>query len=960
MINTISIRGAKEHNLKNINLDVPKGLFIVVTGLSGSGKSSLAFDTIHAEGKRRYLDSLSTFTKKFEMCNKPNVESITGLSPSIALDQRAISKNPRSTVATVAEIYDYMRILFARIGIPYSPATGLPLEKQTPEEIADRILKIEKGTYIQLLSPIVNGQKGEHRKELINLRRQGFKYVKVDNLLYSFDELSILEKNKPHTIEAYVGKFKIEDDIKTIILPQIESALRLGRGILHVEIVNSQADMSEPYSVSIETQLVFSEKFACTASDFNLTEIEPRIFSYNSPYGACSACDGIGVEAFFSKDLIIPNPSLSLVGGAIEPWSESSGKLNSISQLRLYQQTLKSLAKHYNFSIETPFEKLPAEIQELILYGSGNEVIDFHYTSDFKNTVSKAPFEGVIGCLEKLFCESDSSYLVEKLDSYRDVRQCTKCNGYRLKQESLCIKINGKNIGELCALSIKDIYDWFQDLPNYLNDTQKQIAEKLIKEIEQSLELLNNIGVSYLTLDRKSSTLSGGERQRIKLATQISSGLSGMIYVLDEPSIGLHQSDNVKLLQMIYNLRDLGNTVIVVEHDEETIQAADYIIDVGPGAGIYGGQIVCAGTAQKIIENPNSITGQYISGKLSIETPKTRRLQQNEKFIEIIGARANNLKNIDVKIPIGNFVVITGVSGSGKSTLIMDILYKVSARKLHNAQYVPGEHTNITGLGYLDKVIEVDQSPIGRTPRSNPATYINVFTIIREWFASLPEAKERGYTASRFSFNVRGGRCEVCEGDSMLKIEMYFLPDVYVTCEECKGQRYNADTLQIKYKGKSISEVLNMTAFDAAEFFKDVPNIHEKLVTLIEVGLGYIKIGQAATTLSGGEAQRVKLARELSKKSTGCTLYILDEPTTGLHTHDIKRLLAILNKFVDAGNTVVVTEHNLDVIKTADYIIDFGPQGGENGGFIVAQGRPEEIINSPDSITGKYLKKYLR
>ncbi|CAL7963105.1 excision nuclease subunit A [Alphaproteobacteria bacterium] len=965
-LEVIAVRGAKEHNLKNINVDIPKDKLVVITGLSGSGKSSLAFDTIHAEGKRRYLESLSTYAKQFEIYAKPNVESITGLSPSIAIDQKTTSKNPRSTVATITEIYDYLRILFARIGIPYSPATGLPIEKQSAAEIAEKILALPENTKIQIVAPIVIGQKGEHRKELIHIRKQGFKHIKVDDIFYTFDELPVLDKNKKHTIEVLIDKLVLTEQTAGKIHNLIDVGIKLGgNGVIYVEIISEDDKASankipEAYA-RVEEKLVFSENFACPVSGFSLTEIEPRIFSFNSPYGACAKCEGLGVEKFFSPSLVIPDPSLSLNEGAIAPWViGEDNKYDSVTQQRFYNQIFEALAGHYNFSLDTPFDRLPQQIQDMILYGTNFELITFHYSNEFRKSTTKAVFEGVIPSLEKKLEKAESNYVIEKLELYRDIQNCTACNGYRLKPESLCVKIAGKHVGEVCAISIKNAIEWFENLPATLDKTQGYIAEKIIQEISKRLVFLSDIGLNYLTLNRKSATLSGGESQRIRLAIQISSGLSGIVYVLDEPSIGLHQSDNHKLLIMLRNLRNLGNTVIVVEHDEDTIRAADYLIDIGVGAGLYGGSLVALGSVKDIADHPDSITGQYLSGKLRIELPEKRRQFKEQKYIELVGARANNLKNISIKIPLGQFIVVTGVSGSGKSTFVVDTLYKIAAKKLHKAHATTREYDSISGLEYIDKVIEVDQSPIGRTPRSNPATYTNAFTAIREWFASLSEAKVRGYNASRFSFNVKGGRCEACEGDGVLKIEMYFLPDVYIVCEECKGQRYNNETLQIKYKNYTISDVLNMTADDASEFFRGISVIYEKLVTLQEVGLGYIKIGQSAVTLSGGEAQRVKLAKELARKCTGRTLYILDEPTTGLHVDDIRKLLKVLHRLVESGNTVIVIEHNLDVIKTADHIIDFGPQGGDMGGYVVAFGTPEEVAVASTSITGQYLQNYLK
>lgn len=951
--NFIRVRGAKEHNLKNVDIDIPKNKFIVITGVSGSGKSSLAFDTIYAEGRRRYIESLSSYARQFESNSKPNVESITGLSPAIAIDQKTSSRNPRSTVATVTEIYDYMRVLFARIGTPYSPATGLPIQKQTASEIVDQILAMPNGTKIRVIVPIINDQKGEHRKELINLRRQGFKSVRINDSVYSIDDLPLLDKNKKHTIEAILIDIEITQPNIEAINYNISFALKIGNGCTYIEILD---DSSKGIT---KERLLFSERFACPVSGFSLLEIEPRIFSFNSPYGACPSCDGLGIESYFADDLIIVNPSISLNSGAIPILHmHSDNKLWTTSEQRFWKQTLEGLSHYYDFSLDEPLSSISESTKKVILYGS-QDLITFDYSEGYKKNRVKAAFEGLIPNLEQKRKKTESNYIIEELENYRSTRSCTTCEGYRLKRESLCVKIAGKHIGEICAMSIEKAHGWFSELEQKLTPNQRMIAHAAVSEVNKRLSFFQNIGLSYLTLARRSATLSGGESQRIRLATQIGSGLSGVLYVLDEPSIGLHQADNDLLLNMLKNLRDIGNTVIVVEHDEDTMRAADYLIDVGPGAGIHGGQIVSQGSTEEVKADEQSLTGKYISGILKIEVPKKRRLLNQNTCIEIIGARANNLQNISAKIPIGGFIAVTGVSGSGKSTFTIQTLYHYAAKKLHNTKVIPAECDSILGLEHIDKVIEVDQSPIGRTPRSNPATYINAFTSIRDWFAELPEAKNRGYNASRFSFNVKGGRCEACEGDGSIKIEMHFLPDIYIGCEECRGQRYNQETLQIKHNDKSIADVLYMTADDAAKFFKDSPIIHEKLASLQDVGLGYIQIGQSATTLSGGEAQRIKLARELSRKCTGRTLYILDEPTTGLHSHDISKLLGVLHKLVDNGNTVVVIEHNLDLIKTADYLIDFGPRGGDKGGQIVTYGTPEEVARCDQSITGRYLRKYL-
>ena len=956
MENFIKIRGAKEHNLKNINVDIPAGKIVVITGISGSGKSSLAFDTIYAEGRRRYVESLSTYARQFlEIQAKPDVESIVGLSPAIAIDQKTTSKNPRSTVATATEIYDYLRILYARAGIPYSPATGCPIHKQTASQMVSVISELPIGTKLYILAPLIRGQKGEHRKELLSLRKQGFEKVKIEGILYELDDLPAIDKNKKHNIEVIVDRVILDENLNNRLAESVETALKISDGILYVEIV--ELPKSAETSKKNGEILVFSEKFACPVSGFSLTEIEPRIFSFNSPYGACNKCDGLGKEVFFDPELIIPKPKLSLKEGAMLPWSEATAK--AASQSKFYIQTLSNIADHYNFSLNTPFSSLAEDIQNILLYGT-DEIISFYYDDGAKKVTTKQKFEGVIGYLEQKMKRAENSHVIDELSYYQNTRACSSCSGYRLKSESLCVKIAGKNIGEITKMTVIKAKKWFDEIEELLSNTQKCIADKILKEITKRLTLLVDVGLDYLTLDLCSSLLSGGESQRIRLASQIGSGLSGVLYILDEPSIGLHQRDNDRLLKTLENLKSLGNTVIVVEHDEDTMMSADYIIDMGPGAGVHGGYIMAEGTPKEIMHNPNSITGQYLSGALSIPLPDKRRSFTDGKTIKVIGAKANNLKNITVTIPLGKFVAITGVSGSGKSTFTIHTLYKAIAKKLHNTKDTPGEYEQILGLEYIDKIIEIDQSPIGRTPRSNPATYTGAFTPIRDWFSTLPEAKLRGYNSGRFSFNVKGGRCETCEGDGYIKIEMHFLPDVYVKCEECKGTRYNKETLEIKYKGKSIAEVLEMTVDDATEFFNKMPLIYEKLLALKEVGLGYMQIGQSATTLSGGEAQRVKLAKELSRKSTGRTVCILDEPTTGLHAHDIGKLLIVLHKLVESGNTVVVIEHNLNVIKTADYVIDMGPSGGDNGGCVIALGTPEEICNSTESVTGKYLKKYLK
>ncbi|MCD6035630.1 MAG: uvrA [Rickettsiales bacterium] len=952
----IVVRGAKEHNLKDVNVEIPREKLVVITGPSGSGKSSLAFDTIYAEGQRRYVESLSAYARQFlEMQNKPDVESITGLSPAIAIDQKTTSRNPRSTVCTVTEIYDYMRLLYARIGVPYSPATGLPIESQSVSQMADRIMALPEGTKFYLLAPIVRGQKGEHRKELMQLKKDGFTRVKIDGKLHELEEIPTLDKNKHHNMEVVVDRLVVKADLGNRLPDSLETAVKLGESLVMVEIVG----LPEGHKTSHKKGeiLTFSQKFACPVSGFTLSEIEPRIFSFNSPYGACSSCDGLGTEIYFDPNLVVPDVNLSLTDGALAPWAQGSSKGKGG---RYAMQTLEALARHYDFSLTVPWKQLQEDIQHVLLYGSEAEEIKMVYDDGFKRSSVTKPFEGVIVNMERRYFESESSYIREELSRYQSLTKCHKCHGYRLKEESLCVKVGGIHIGQVCDFTISQSVEWFDTLNAKLSPTHQKIAERILREIQKRLGFLNNVGLDYLTLNRESGTLSGGESQRIRLASQIGSGLSGVLYVLDEPSIGLHQCDNDRLLETLKHLRDLGNTVIVVEHDEDTMIAADYLIDIGPGAGVHGGRIVAEGTPDDVKNHPDSITGHYLSGKKTIPVPAKRRPGKEGKFISIKGARANNLKNVNVDIPIGTFACITGVSGGGKSSLTIETLYKAAAKRLNGTKDVPGPHDTITGLEYVDKVIEIDQSPIGRTPRSNPATYTGAFGPIRDWFTGLPEAKARGYKAGRFSFNVKGGRCETCEGDGMIKIEMHFLPDVYVNCEECGGKRYNRETLEIKYKGKTIADVLGMTVEEGVDFFTTMPQVRDKLDALKEVGLGYVRLGQSATTLSGGEAQRVKLARELSKRSTGRTLYILDEPTTGLHTDDIGKLLKVLHKLVDHGNTVVVIEHNLHVIKTSDYIIDIGPGGGDKGGMVVGNGTPEAIIKIPASITGRYLAEYLK
>jgi excinuclease ABC subunit A len=943
MEEVIKVRGAKEHNLKNVSVDIPRNQLVVITGLSGSGKSSLAFDTIYAEGQRRYVESLSAYARQFlQLQNKPDVESITGLSPAIAIDQKTTSRNPRSTVGTITEIYDYLRLLYARIGIPFSPATGLPIQSQTVSQMVDSVLALPEGTKIYILAPLVRGGKGEHRKELLALKKQGFQRVKIDNEIFELDQIPTIDKNKKHDIEVIVDRLSIGKDLGNRPADSIETALKLGNGLIFVEVLNENGE---------NKMLTFSEKFACPISGFQINEIEPRMFSFNSPFGACQSCEGLGTELFFDPELVVPDQRLSIREGAIAPWATA--------QSRYQNQTLESLSAHYKFSLDYPFKELPENIRNIILFGSDEEEITFAFSDGMRKQTVTKPFDGIIPNLERKWSEADAAWMKDELLKFQNERKCQTCKGYRLRQESLCIKIADKHIGHISELTISEAVKWFENLPEKLTSTQLKIAERVLKELKERFGFLNNVGLDYLTLSRESGTLSGGESQRIRLASQIGSGLSGVLYVLDEPSIGLHQCDNSRLIKTLKNLRDLGNTVIVVEHDEETMMEADNLIDVGPGAGIHGGKIIAQGTPEEVSNCEASITGQYLKGTKYIPVPETWRTGHAGKFLKLTGARSNNLRNVDISIPLGTFSCVTGVSGGGKSTLIIHTLYKAAIKKLENSKVTPGIYDTLTGLEYIDKIVEIDQSPIGRTPRSNPATYTGAFGPIRDWYVDLPEAKARGYKAGRFSFNVKGGRCESCQGDGMIKIEMHFLPDVYVKCEECNGERYNRETLEIRYKGKSIADVLNMTVEDALEFFDKVPAIKEKITALMEVGLSYIKIGQSATTLSGGEAQRVKLAKELARRSTGKTLYILDEPTTGLHADDINKLLKVLHKLVDLGNTVLVIEHNLDVIKTADYIIDIGPGGGDKGGYLVATGTPDDIAKVEQSITAKYLKPYL-
>ena len=946
----ISIRGAKQHNLKNIDLDLPKEKLVVITGLSGSGKSSLAFDTLYAEGQRRYVESLSAYARQFLNINdKPDVESIDGLSPAIAIDQKTTSRNPRSTVGTVTEIYDYLRLLYARIGIPYSPATGLPIESQTVSQMVDAIVALPEGAKLLLLAPLYRGQKGEHKKELQALSKRGFTRVKIDGEVYELSDIPALDKNKKHDISVVVDRIKVSAELGNRLADSIETGLNISEGLIQVEFVDDAESKKKAYKKG-ET-LTFSSKFACPVSGFTLAEIEPRIFSFNSPFGACPTCDGLGTQQYFDEALIVPDPSLSLHQGAIAPWASGHAKF--------YQQALEAVVRHYKQSMSTPYKNLPQEVQDVILNGSGKETIKIAYFDGARTFHSNKPFEGVIGNLDRRYAETESDWTREELEKYQSSAPCEDCGGARLKPESLSVRVHDRHIAQVTELTIEQACEWFKQLPKHLTEKQQKIAEKILKEIGARLGFLQNVGLDYLTLMRESGTLSGGESQRIRLASQIGSGLSGVVYVLDEPSIGLHQCDNDRLLGTLEHLRSLGNTVIVVEHDEDTMRRADYLVDMGPGAGVHGGHVVAKGTPEQVMANKKSVTGQYLSGEREIHVPTTRRTAPKHRKISIKNARANNLRGIDVDFPLGLFTCVTGVSGGGKSSLVIHTLYKTVTRRLHGTKVHPGAHDAITGLEHIDKIIEIDQSPIGRTPRSNPVTYTGAFQPIRDWFTGLPEAKSRGYQAGRFSFNVKGGRCEACQGDGMIKIEMHFLPDVYVTCDQCKGARYNRETLEVKYKDKSIADVLNMTVEEAAQYFSAHPSIREKLIALEEVGLGYIKLGQSATTLSGGEAQRIKLAKELSKRATGKTLYILDEPTTGLHSEDIRKLLGVLQKLVDSGNTMVVIEHNLDVIKTADHIIDIGPGGGDKGGRIVGLGTPEEVAANDKSITGRYLKPLL-
>ncbi|HUD28552.1 MAG TPA: excinuclease ABC subunit UvrA [Novosphingobium sp.] len=971
----ITVRGAREHNLKGFDIALPREKLIVITGLSGSGKSSLAFDTIYAEGQRRYVESLSAYARQFlEMMQKPDVEHIDGLSPAISIEQKTTSRNPRSTVATVTEIWDYMRLLWARVGIPYSPATGLPIEAQTVSNMVDRVMGLPEGTRLYLLAPVVRGRKGEYRKELAEWQKAGYTRVRIDGEFYPIEDAPALDKKYKHDIEVVVDRIAVKDGIQTRLADSFEQALKLAEGLAYVDLADTTvaelgggalSALAAPEPVEAPTltkgmknaglpanRIVFSEKFACPVSGFTIEEIEPRLFSFNAPQGACPACDGLGEKLLFDPQLVVPNEHLTLKQGAIVPWAKSN------PPSPYYMQVLSSLAKHFGFDLTTPWEELPGEVQLVILYGTGGKAVPLTFKDGRKEyTVNKA-FEGVIGNLNRRLIQTDSAWMREELTKYQTAQPCETCHGKRLKPEALSVKIAGSDIADAARFSVSDGFAWFGELEAKLTDQQKQIAHAILKEINERLGFLNNVGLDYLNLDRTSGTLSGGESQRIRLASQIGSGLSGVLYVLDEPSIGLHQRDNDMLLVTLKRLRDLGNTVIVVEHDEDAIRTADYIVDLGPGAGVHGGQVVAEGTLKQVLKSKDSLTAAYLNGTRRIEVPAKRR-KGNGSFVTVENARANNLRGVTAKFPLGTFCCVTGVSGSGKSSLTIDTLQAGASRQLNGARVIAGAHDKIKGLEKCDKVIEIDQSPIGRTPRSNPATYTGAFTQIRDWFAGLPESQARGYKPGRFSFNVKGGRCEACQGDGLIKIEMHFLPDVYVTCEECHGKRYNRETLEVRFKGHSIADVLDMTIEDAEEFFKAVPPIRDKMHMLNEVGLGYVKVGQQATTLSGGEAQRVKLAKELARRSTGQTLYILDEPTTGLHFEDVRKLLEVLHRLVDQGNSVIVIEHNLDVIKTADWIIDMGPEGGIRGGEIVAVGTPEQVVKEPRSFTGHYLKPLL-
>ncbi|MBK8771797.1 MAG: excinuclease ABC subunit UvrA [Rhizobiales bacterium] len=958
----ISIQGAREHNLKNVSLELPRDKLIVFTGLSGSGKSSLAFDTIYAEGQRRYVESLSAYARQFlEMMQKPDVDQIDGLSPAISIEQKTTSRNPRSTVGTVTEIYDYMRLLFARVGVPYSPATGLPIEAQTVTQMVDRVMALPEGARLYILAPIVRGRKGEYRKDLQDLQKKGFQRVKVDGIFHEIDAVPALDKKYKHDIDVVVDRIVVREDIATRLADSFETALKLADGLAIAEFADKPLPPSQTSEESAnksknETheRIIFSERFACPVSGFTIEEIEPRLFSFNNPFGACPTCDGLGTELKFEPELVVPDTTLSLRDGAVAPWSKTG------ATSPYYMQTLEALARHFKVSMTTPWKDLPKKVRDAVLNGTGEDEITITYDDGLRTYKTRKPFEGVIGNIERRWRETDSEWMREELSRYQSDHDCHACTGFRLKPQALAVKIDKLHIGEVTQMSIADADRWYTQLDFTLTPKQKEIAARILKEIRERLRFLVDVGLNYLSLNRVSGTLSGGESQRIRLASQIGSGLTGVLYVLDEPSIGLHQRDNDRLLKTLIHLRDIGNTVIVVEHDEDAIRLADYVVDIGPGAGVNGGRVVAQGTPEQVMQNPESLTGKYLVGLEQVPVPRKRRTWEKGRSIRVSGARANNLKNVSAEIPLGVFTCITGVSGGGKSTLLIDTVYRALARKLMGSREAPSVHDRIEGIEHLDKIIDIDQSPIGRTPRSNPATYTGAFTPIRDWFAGLPEAKARGYEPGRFSFNVKGGRCETCQGDGVIKIEMHFLPDVYVTCDACHGHRYNRETLEIKFKDKSIADVLEMTVTEGADFFKAVPAVRNTLETLQRVGLGYIKIGQQATTLSGGEAQRVKLSKELSRRSTGRTLYLLDEPTTGLHFHDVKKLLEVLHELVEQGNSVVVIEHNLEVIKTADWIIDLGPEGGDGGGEIVAAGTPEDVARNPRSYTGHYLKDVLK
>ncbi|MBV1798413.1 excinuclease ABC subunit UvrA [Siccirubricoccus sp. G192] len=936
----IRIRGARTHNLKDLDLDLPRGTLTVITGLSGSGKSSLAFDTIYAEGQRRYVESLSAYARQFlQLMQKPDVDSIEGLSPAISIEQKTTSHNPRSTVGTVTEIHDYMRLLWARVGVPYSPATGLPIEAQTVSQMVDRVLAMPEGTRLLILAPVARGKKGEYRKELAEYQRRGFERVKVDGKLVLITEAPKLDKRLKHDIEVVVDRIVVRAGIAPRLADSFETALALAEGIAYAEDADSGA------------RTVFSAKFACPESGFTIEEIEPRLFSFNSPQGACPSCDGLGTQTFFDPMLVVPDDLRSLAEGAVAPWSGASSPY--------YDQTLESLARHYKVNTTTPWAELPAKVRDAILHGTGSEAVTLRYKDGLRAYNIEKPFEGVLPNLERRYRETDNPWVREDLTRYQAAKPCPACSGYRLKPEALSVKVAGRHIGEASALAIREAEAWFAGVFATLTPQRQEIARRILKEIGERLQFLVDVGLDYLSLGRSSATLSGGESQRIRLASQIGSGLTGVLYVLDEPSIGLHQRDNERLLGTLRRLRDLGNTVLVVEHDEDAIRAADHLVDIGPAAGAGGGRVVAQGTPAEVAANPASLTGDYLSGRRRIALPEARRARDPKRLLRVLGATGNNLKGDVAEFPLGTFTCVTGVSGGGKSTLVIETLYKAAARRLMGAGTVPAPHERIEGLEHLDKIIDIDQSPIGRTPRSNPATYTGLFAPIRDWFAELPESRARGYKPGRFSFNVKGGRCEACQGDGVIKIEMHFLPDVYVTCDACKGKRYNRETLEVKFRGKSIADVLEMTVEEGVAFFSAVPSIHEKLRVLREVGLGYIHLGQQATTLSGGEAQRIKLSKELARRATGRTLYILDEPTTGLHFEDVRKLLEVLHALVEAGNTVVVIEHNLEVIKTADWLLDLGPEGGDGGGRIVASGTPEDVAAVPGSHTGRFLAPLL-